>query len=286
MSHLRQQMTELMILCGFAKSTQDTYLHQISQLAKYFNRSPDLISEEDIRQYMLHCHLEKHWAHSSCRQFIHAARFLFDRVLERPISKKKLSFPKKETKIPELLSRSEVQRIIEHCQNEKHKTALMVTYATGIRVSELTALKVSDLDGERSVIKIRAGKGKKDRFVDFTDGLKQCLRVYWHEFRPIDYLFYSYTRSRPYTTSTFQRAFLRAKRSAKIQKQGGIHALRHAYATHQLEDGMPLPQLQQMLGHKQISCTLRYTHWVRCTKVKSSKRFDLLVPKTPKKPKQ
>jgi len=161
MSRLRQEMKEMMVLCGFAKSTQATYLNQITRLAKYFNRSPDLISEDDLRQYMLHLHMDKHWAHSSCRQFIHAARFLYDRVLERPLSKRKLPFPKKVSKIPELLSRLEVQQIIEHCHQEKHQIALMVMYATGIRVSELTALKVDALDGQRGVIKIRAGKGKK-----------------------------------------------------------------------------------------------------------------------------
>jgi len=276
MSSLRQEMTELMVLCGFAKTTQSTYLSQITQLAKYFNRSPDLISEDDLRKYMLHLHLEKHWSHSSCRQFIHAARFLYDRVLESPISRKKLPFPKKVTKIPELLSRKEVQKIIKHCKNEKHQVALMVTYATGIRVSELVALKVEDLDGERGVINIRAAKGKKDRWVDFTDGLKECLRAYWREYRPRSYLFYSCTKQQPYTTSTFQRVFSRAKLSAKIAKQGGIHGLRHAYATHQLEAGMSLPRLQQALGHKQISCTLRYTHWVRSQKEQSLEPFDLL----------
>ena len=153
----------------------------------------------------------------------------------------------------------------------------MVVYATGIRVSELTALKIGDLDGERSIIKIREGKGKKDRLVDFTEGLKQCLRTYWREYRPRSYLFYSCTKCQPYTTSTFQRVYQRAKSSAKIAKRGGIHSLRHAYATHQLEAGMPLPRLQQALGHKHISSTLRYTHWVRSQNKVSLEPFDLLL---------
>ena len=280
MSRLRQEMTEMMVLCGLAKTTQATYLNQITRLAKYFNRSPDLISEDDLRQYMLHLHLhlEKHWAHSSCRQFIYAARFLYDRVLERPLSKRKLPLPKKISKIPELLSRLEVRHIIDQCHQENHQVALMLMYSTGIRVSELAALRIDALDGERCVIKIRAGKGKKDRFVDFTDGLKTVLRNYWREYRPRSYLFYSCTKSQGYTTSTFQRVYRRAKLKANVSKQGGIHGLRHAYATHQLEAGMPLPRLQQILSHKHISSTLRYTHWVRCQNERIEKAYDLLLP--------
>lgn len=277
MSHLRQSMTELMILKGFAKTTQQTYLHQITQLAKYFHRSPEQISEDDLREYMLHCHQDKHWSYSSCRQFVHVARFLFDQVMERPISKKKLPFPKKEFRIPELLSRSEVQRIIKCCLSDKHQTALMLAYGTGMRVSELTALKIADLDGERNVIHIKNAKGNKDRLVDFTEGLKLILRDYWREYTPRNWLFFSpQSKQTPLSNSTLQRAYSRAKLKAEVHKRGGIHSLRHAYATHQLEAGMPLPRLQQMLGHAQISCTLRYTRWVRCANSNEHSAFDLI----------
>ncbi len=120
MTPLRQKMIELMVLKGFAKTTQKSYLYHIIQLAKYYHRSPDQLSEEDIRTYLLHCHQVKHWSFSSCRQFINVARFLFDQVLETPLSRAKLPFPKKEHKIPELLSRSEVHKIISSCQNDKY----------------------------------------------------------------------------------------------------------------------------------------------------------------------
>ena len=283
MSQLRQSMTELMILCGFTKTTQQVYLHQITQLSKYFHRSPDQLSEDDIREYLLHCHQDKHWSFSSCRQFIHAARFLFDRVLERPISKKKLPLPKKEFKIPDLLSRSEVFRIFDCCEGLRNRTALMLAYGTGLRVSELTALKVADLDSERNVIHVKSAKGNKDRMVDFTDGLKFCLRFYWQEYKPSIWLFYGKNKHCPLNVSTFQKAFTRAKLKAEVHKQGGIHSLRHAYATHQLEMGMPLPRLQQNLGHLQISCTLRYTRWIRCANSLEQGIFDLLKPFSKKK---
>ena len=276
MASLRQQMTELMVLKGFAPNTQKTYLYHITQLAKFFNRSPAKIKDNDVRKYLLHCHQVKHWSYSSCRQFIHAARFFFDQVLERPLAKGKLPFPRKEEKIPELLSKNEVKTIIETCWDPKHRTGLKVAYATGLRVSEIVNLRVRDLDGERNVIRVIGGKGHKDREVDFTDSLKDCLRAYWKEFHPTEWLFYSKEPQTPLGKSTLQKAYTGAKLKAEIHKRGGIHALRHAYATHQLEAGMPLPQLQQQLGHRHISCTLRYTRWIKYASNDKGDTFDLL----------
>ena len=276
MNPLRQQMLELMVLKGFAVNTQKTYLYHITRLTKYFNRSPSMLVDNDIRRYLLHCHQVKHWSYSSCRQSIHAARFFFDQVLERPLAEGKLPFPKKEEKIPELLSKNEVRKIIGACQNSKHQTGLKVAYATGLRVSEIVKLKVRDLDGERGVIRVIGAKGHKDREVDFTDSLRACLRAYWREFLPHSWLFYSKTWKTPLSKSSLQKAYTIAKLKVDIHKRGGIHALRHAYATHQLEAGMPLPQLQQQLGHAHISCTLRYTRWLQYAGNEKGDTFDLL----------
>ena len=278
MTPLRQKMIEYMILKGYSEATQKSYLSHIRYLAEFFNQSPEQLSEEDIRAYLLHCHTVKHWSFSSCRQFIHAARCLFDKVLRRPISKEQLPLPPNEKKIPELLSRGEVQSIINVCHSEKLQTALWVAYGTGIRVSELINLQVNDLDGERNVIRIRQAKGRKDRDVDFTPGLKQCLRRYWQKYAPKSWLFYSKNVLKPIAKTTVQRAYTRAKLKADIHKRGGIHALRHAYATHQLEAGMPLPRLQQLLGHAHISCTLRYTRWLSYSSGSDVNAFDLLTP--------
>jgi len=278
MSTLRQSMTELMVLRGLAKTTQQSYLHQITQLAKFFHRSPDKLSEDDICTYLLHCHQGKCWSYSSCRQFIHAVRFLFDRVLRCPLSKRRLPLPKKGSKMPELLSRGEVQRIISACRQPNYQAALKLAYATGIRVSENVNLRVRDLDGERNIIRIIGGKGRKDRQVDFSESLKVVLRAYWREYHPIDYLFYSQNRRRPIVCSTLQKAYTGAKLKAEVHKRGGIHALRHAFATHQLESGMPLPRLQLLLGHSHISSTLRYTQWLKCSINNTEDSFDLLSP--------
>jgi len=276
MSSLRQQMIELMVLKGFAINTQKTYLHHMTQLAKHFHESPDKINEEQLRLYLLHCHRVKQWSYSSCRQFIHAARFMFDQVLERPISKGKLPFPKKEEKIPELLSHKDVHRILDCCTDLKYLTSLKLAYGTGMRVSEISQLKVRDLDGERDVIRILSAKGKKDREIDFTDGIKSILRTYWREYHPVSWLFYARTPQSSLTKGSFQRAYSRAKLKAEVHKLGGIHGLRHAYATHQLESGMPVTQLQHQLGHAQVSTTLRYTRWIKCQFNHKGDTFDLL----------
>ncbi len=279
MTPLRQKMIEYMILKGYSEATKKSYLYHIRSLAEFFGKSPAQLSEDDIRAYLLHCHMVKHWSFSSCRQFIHAARFLFDKVLKRPISGDELPLPPNEKKIPDLLSRSEVASIIHCCHSDKFKAALWVAYGTGVRVSELINLQVNDLDGERNVIRIRQGKGRKDRDVDFTPGLKTCLRAYWNSYAPKTWLFYSKTVLQPVAKTTMQRAYTRAKLKAEIHKHGGIHALRHAFATHQLEAGMPLPRLQKLLGHAHISCTLRYTRWLKCCNDSNIDSFDLLAPK-------
>lgn len=276
MNSLRQKMTEEMVLKGFAANTQITYLYHITQLARFFHRPPDKISEDGIRQYLLNCHQVKHWSYSSCRQFIHAARFFYDKVLLKPLSKARLPLPKKEEKIPELLSRSEVAKIIGHCFNPKFQVALKLAYATGLRVSEVVALRVRDLDGERNVIRVLNSKGNKDREIEFTESVKKLLRHYWREYCPQDTLFYSQNPRSPLSKATLQRAYTAAKLKAEVHKTGGIHGLRHAYATHQLEGGMSLPQLQQQLGHKHISCTLRYTRWLRYAPCAAGDTFDLL----------
>ena len=276
MSILRQRMIELMVLKGFAPNTQKTYLHHVTQLAKYFHQSPDTIKESQIKQYLLHCHQVKQWSASSCRQFVHAIRFLFDKVLERPLSNTPLPVPKRDEKIPELLSHREVARIIEHCPDLKYQTGLKLAYGTGMRVSEIVALRVRDLDGERGVIRVLQGKGKKDREIDFSLGVRETLRTYWREYHPINWLFYSRTPQTPMARTSLQKAFTAAKLKAEVHKVGGIHGLRHAFATHQLEGGMPLPQLQHELGHSHVSTTLRYTRWIKCQFNGKGDTFDLL----------
>ena len=174
----------------------------------------------------------------------------------------KLQVPKREQRIPELLLRNEVSQILSATSNIKHRMMLTTCYGCGLRVSELVSLQVRHIDGERRLLRVEQGKGSKDRAVILSPTLLKLLRDYWRLLRPPQWLFPGRDVMTPLSIATAQKTFQKAKQSAGVQKIGGIHSLRHAYATHQLEEGMPIHQLQRLLGHQNIQSTLRYAHWV------------------------
>lgn len=262
MTPLRQQMIDAMQQRGFSNRTHQSYLAVISQLAGHYHRSPDTLSVGELQQYFMHLVKDRHLSGASCRVQLHAVRFFFLHVLQRPPFTVKFDLPKKAQRIPELLTRSEVARILAATENEKQRMLLATCYGCGLRVSELVALKVRHIDGERRLLRVEQGKGAKDRLVEIAPALLQQLRRYWCRYRPGEYLFFGPKRSAPLAVGSAQKYFTLAKRRAGIDKIGGIHSLRHAYATHQLEKGMQLPRLQQQLGHGNIKSTLHYLHWI------------------------
>ena len=173
-----------------------------------------------------------------------------------------IATPRVAQRIPDLLTRCDVRAIIDACSNAKYRLMLELCYGCGLRVSELVSLRVNDIDSERQLLRIEQGKGAKDRLVPLPSTLMDKLRSYWRLHRPDEFLFCGAERAHALTASTIQRAFTRAKHRAGVDKVGGIHSLRHAYATHQLEVGLPVHRLQHVLGHTNISSTLRYVHWV------------------------
>ncbi len=206
--------------------------------------------------------------------YLNAIRFFYLQVLERDEQGLVLNTPKRKQRIPELLSRAEVARLLSAVRNRKHRLMLATCYGCGLRVSELMALRVSDIDGERALLRIRQGKGGKDRQIILSPTLLQRLRHYWRVYHPIGVLFYGRDPLSPLGISTAQKVFQVAKQRAGIDKIGGIHSLRHAYATHQLAAGMPLLQLKEMLGHNDVHSTMRYLHWV--PQYRAGQGMDLL----------
>ena len=263
MTPLRQNMIEAMVQRGFSPRTHKSYLAAVRDVARYFKTPPDQLQTDDIQKYFVYLVQERHLSGASCRLSLHALRFLYLQVLHWEQFDVPIHYPKLAQKIPELLTRQEVRQIIEACDNARHRMMLLVCYGCGLRVSELVALKVRHIDGERKLLRVEQGKGAKDRAVVITAGLLDQLRRYWLTYRPGQWLFpNSNTPASHLSITTPQKAFTNAKNKAGIEKIGGIHSLRHAYATHQLENGLPVHKLQQQLGHRNMQSTLRYVHWV------------------------
>jgi len=278
MTPLRQQMITAMQVRGFSPRTHQAYLHAVQGLARYYRQPPDQLNLEQIRAYLEYLACERHLSSSSCRQAMHGIRFLFMQVLKRADLDEPIPLPKQPQRIPELLTRAEVARILAACVNAKHHAMLETCYGCGLRVSELCQLKVSSIDSQRHLLRVTQGKGAKDRAVILPDTLLQHLRVYWHQYRPERWLFPSnLLPDRAIHATSIQKVYCRAKHNAGVHRDGGIHGLRHAYATHLLEAGLPVHQLQYLLGHSDIRTTLRYVHWLPGVAEQGSADTDLLA---------
>ncbi len=278
MTPLRQQMITAMQVRGYSPRTHEAYLRVVQGLATHYRQSPDQLSLEQIKVYLEYLACDRHLSASSCRQALHAIRFLFIQVLKRADVDEPIPVPKLPQRIPELLTRDEVARILAACPNSKHQMMLEVCYGCGLRVSELCQLKVSSIDGQRRLLRVAQGKGAKDRPVILADTLLHHLRAYWHRYRPSDWLFPSnLVPNAGLSPSSIQKVYCRVKAAAGVRRHGGIHGLRHAYATHLLEGGLPIHQLQHLLGHSDIRTTLRYVHWLPSGTQRNDPDTDLIA---------
>lgn len=262
MTPLRQAMIKAMQMRGFSKRTHQSYLAAVTDLARHTKCPPERLSTAQINGYFEYLVTERGLAPASCRLFFNGIRFLYVQVLDRSDSALTIALPKLPQRIPQLLTRTEVARIRSACTAPKYRMMLTLCYGCGLRVSELLAVKVSDLDGERRLLRVEQGKGAKDRLVPISKTLLGQLRAYWRSFRPQGWLFPGRVPGQPLCATSVQKVYTRSKALAGVSKIGGIHALRHAYATHSLEAGMPVHRLQRLMGHRNLQSTLRYVHWV------------------------
>lgn len=263
MTPLRQQMISAMRQRGFSPRTHDSYLRAVRELARYYRRPPDQLTADELQAYFNYLAQQRNLAPASCRLYLNGVRFLYLQVLKWPSFDVQLIVPKRPQRIPELLTRQEVQQILQACANPKHRMLLETTYGCGLRVSEVVVLKVRNIDGERHVLRIEQAKGAKDRLVIISPALLSHLRHYWSLYRPEKWLFpRQYRPNQHLSIEAAQQVFTRAKRRSGVDKVGGIHSLRHAYATHQLAHGVPVHELQRLLGHNNLQSTVRYVHWV------------------------
>jgi integrase/recombinase XerD len=262
MKTLREQMDDAMLLRGFASRTRESYLAAVKALAKYYHRSPNLLTPEEIQAYLLHLIVDRKLAYASVNQAACACRFLFGTVLRQPQSRFDIPMAKVPKSLPRVLSRDEVSRLFAMTSNFHARTLLMTTYAAGLRVSEVCALQLTDIESapDRMCIKVRDGKGGKDRYTMLSPQLLQTLRDYWRMYRPRTWLFPNSASSGSISIKTAQRIYGAARDSAGLGRKGGIHTLRHSFATHLLESGVDIHTIQRLLGHSHVSTTMRYFH--------------------------
>jgi len=258
MTPLRQRMLEDMSIRNLAESTQRTYLQQVSAYAQHYHRSPEELGPEEVRAYQVHLVEVRKLSPGSVGIAASALRFLYKVTLKRDWMLEDIPMPKKPFKLPVILSREEVMRLLAAVESLKHRTLLTTTYAAGLRISEATHLKLTDIDSQRMVLRIEQGKGHKDRYVMLSPRLLEALRAYWKRARPQGWLFLGDLPGQPITRGAVNRACEKARRLAGIKKPVTPHSLRHAFATHLLESGTDVRTIQLLLGHRSLSTTSRY----------------------------
>jgi integrase/recombinase XerD len=263
MTQLRRRMIEDMQLRGYAWNTQRSYLACVRSLAKYCRKPPDQVDEEDIRRFFLYLINEKKRTGGTVSTHLTALKFLYEKTLKREWPILDFVRPKKESKLPVVLSTGEVRSLLSRVAKPAHRMALTTIYSCGLRLSEGTHLKVDAIDSDRMLVHIRGGKGRKDRYVPLPKRTLELLREYWLMNRPQPFLFPGSHGQQVIPDATLQRTFRIISRESEIRKSPTIHTLRHSYATHLLESGVNLRFIQEILGHTSPRTTALYTHLTR-----------------------
>lgn len=258
MTPLRQRFIDELTRRNYAPRTIETYVAAVARTARHFNHSPELLTRDQLRDFQLHL-IARSASWSLFNQVACALRFLYRHVLDRPDFVPFVAFGKRPRTLPVVLGPDDVRRLLDAVPPGRNRLMLRIAYGCGLRVSELTHLRVADIDSVRNTLWVRHGKGNKDRGVPLPAQLLDELRVHWREHRPPNWLFAG-PAGQPLNVSTLQRAFQQARRVAGIRPPATLHTLRHCYATHLLEAGTDLPTLQRLLGHSHLSTTLRYLH--------------------------
>ncbi|MGB8398642.1 tyrosine-type recombinase/integrase [Bradyrhizobium sp.] len=258
MSPLRRRMIEDMTIRKFAPKTQHDYVQRVKNFAAYLGRSPDTASSEDVRRYQLHLTASGVGV-PTLNQTVSTLRFFFKVTLARPDLVERTTFVREPRKLPVVLSPEEVVRLLDAAPGLKYKAALSVAYGAGLRVSEVVALKIGDIDSKRMIIRVEQGKGRKDRYVMLSPHLLELLRAWWKAARPQGWLFPGRDRVQPMTTRQLNRACHAAANMAEISKPVSMHTLRHSFATHLLEQNIDIRVIQVLLGHAKLDTTALYT---------------------------
>ena len=268
MTELRKRMIECLQLRGLAERTQEAYTRAVRQLAAHYHKSPDQISEAELRQYFLHLKNVKHYSRPTMTVAICGIRFFYEQTLQRNWAIFGIVRPAPEKKLPVILSLAEVRQILGRIRLARYQVCLTTIYSCGLRLQEGTHLQVADIDSARLMIHVRHGKGAKDRYVPLPPRTLQLLRHYWATHRNPVLLFPAEGRdhvdlaksTEPMSKSSVQDAFHAALQESGNNKRASVHSLRHSWATHLLEAGVNLRLIQEWLGHNSPATTSVYTH--------------------------
>lgn len=272
MTELENKMKFEMELRGYSPKTIKHYLLCVSNFAKHYNMSLELLGENEVRNYLHHCITEKHLCEGTVNYTHSAIKFFYTKILDRDWKTEKLKRIKERRKLPVILSQAEVKAILEATENLKHKAILSTIYGAGLRISEAAKLRVSDIDSSNMQVIIREGKGKKDRYSLLSKNNLELLREYWKRYKPSDFLFSGKNPTGYITPRSIERVFEKSIKKAGIKKEATVHTLRHSFATHLLEAGTDICYIQRLLGHTSLQTTTIYLHL---------RRMDILNIKSP-----
>ncbi len=279
MTPLRQKMIRTMDLKNLSKHTKRAYLGAVTGLVKHYQQSPEKITETMIEDYLLFMKNQKGNTLSTCKGALNGIRFFYRHILEKEISVG-FSLPKKPRKLPTVITKEQVWKIICAPGNLKHRLLLMTTYSAGLRAGETRHLKPDHIDSQRMLIKVVDGKGRKDRYTMLSKKLLVELRHYYKTCRPQTYLFpstYKKNRNKPLSYEAVRSIYEKARIKAGVKNGEGLHTLRHSFATHLLEAGYDIRKIQVLMGHSRLTTTMIYLHVSRDTLSKVPSPLDLIA---------
>jgi site-specific recombinase XerD len=268
MTDLKKRMLEDMQLKDLSESTQKSYLHSVSQLARHYGKSPDLISDEELRRYFLYNRNNRKWSRAACSVSLCGIKFFYTHTLKREWTSLRFVRPGRDKKLPVILTSAEVRKILNKVKMPYHKSCLQTIYSLGLRIHEGTHLQVSDIDSSRMFVHIKQSKGKKDRYIPLAQRTLDLLRTIWQTHKNPVYIFPAPGRGSgtempktkvPMPKASIQIAFRDALLKTGIRKKVSVHHLRHAYAVHLLEAGVDIRHIQEYLGHTNLNTTMIYT---------------------------
>lgn len=245
---------------GMSPNTVSQYIYCVQNFFNHIKLLPNKVSVDDINQFQLHLADERKVASSTINVYVFALRFFFLVTLKKPWKIETIPYHRTGRRLPEVLSVPELSLLFKSISNIKHLAILMTIYSGGLRVSEALHLQASDIDSDRMVIRIDQGKGHKDRYVPLSETLLPVLRTYWKHVRPQNWLFEGQDPQKPLNRSSVEKVFNKKKKESGITKNVTVHSLRHSFATHLMERGVDIRTIQQLLGHRNLSSTMIYTH--------------------------